>query len=146
MYSALRFSTAAFLSLVVDKGRTFFIPQKIILEKLIATYAAETPEDTTNVFLSNSTYLFVDADIYTEFAVSKNNPLTLRIKDASDDFQSIDSLKKKAKSHIDTNRRIHRKDSSNSLLKFWLLGVLIVLPLFRLFNRQMNSSATTAGA
>ncbi len=82
-------------------------------------------------------YLTKDALWHIEFSASKNNALTWFLKDSIDKTQHIDTVKLKAKNHIDTIRRVHRNYSKNSLLNFWLLIALLSIQLFLIFRQRV---------
>jgi hypothetical protein len=81
-------------------------------------------------------YLLADSFMHFDFAASKNNALTNMQKMEVDSTHNIDTVKGKAKSYLDTIRRVHKKYSAKSVINFWLIVGLISIQLFLLKSKN----------
>jgi hypothetical protein len=80
-------------------------------------------------------YLLADSFLHIEFAVTKNNHFTAFQKEEIDSTQNIDTVKQKAKDFLDTIRYVHRRQSDESVTRFWLLAGVVIIQIF-LFIRK----------
>jgi hypothetical protein len=90
-------------------------------------------------------YLLADSFMHFDLAASKNNAFTSMQKMEIDSIQSIATVKQKAKDHLDTIRRVHKKYSDESVINFWLLVVLIIIQTFLFINKHSKTATENNG-
>jgi hypothetical protein len=98
-----------------------------------------------NRFVRLLFYLLADSFRHFDFAASKNKAFTSLQKMEIDSMQSIDTVKQKAKNHLDTIRRVHKKYSEESVINFWLLVGLIIIQTFLLINKHPKTATENNG-